>query len=272
MSGLIPTEITFIASSDPALGAINRSADGSRFSFQLETPLHVPKTAVNVSVAVESATVWWSIPNIITDQNDRLFISQAGNVWNITIPQGLYDLPALNNAIAVGLENIGAPQVNGALITLIPDQATSKVIIRCDYPNIVIDFTQALTFRDILGFNSQVLANGIVSPFNFTAPNVAQFNTVNYFLAHGDLTYDGIRVNGVGNQTLAQILITVPPSSQIVYQPTNPAKIQTPELAGSLRSNLSFWLTDDKNRPVNTNGEFWSLRIVVRYFTPLILK
>ena len=272
MSGLVPNELSFIASSDPVLGAINRSSDGSRFTIPLPEPLQIPKSAVNISVEVQSSTIWWSIPNIITGTNDRLYISQAGVPYNITIPQGLYDLSGLNNAISVGLENIGAPQVNGALISLLPDQATQKVILRMNYANVIVDFTQPSTFRQILGFNSQVLNNGIVVPFNYTADNTAAFNTVNYFLIHSDLCYTGIRVNGIGNQTIAQVLIDKAPGSQIVYSPYNPARIPAPELNGAQRNQLSFWLTNDRNQAVNTNGDEWSVRVVIRYFTPLVLQ
>jgi hypothetical protein len=153
-----------------------------------------------------------------------------------------------------------------------PDDATQKVQIRFNYNNVSIDFTQGDTFRDILGFDSLVYGPYTSTPINILAPDVAAFNQVNYFLIHSDLTNKGIRFNNNYSQTVAQVLIDVPPGSQIVSRPFNPAKISTQELAGTNRTNLRFWLTDDENRRVNTNGEYWSARIVIDYLKPFVIE
>ena len=76
----------------------------------------------------------------------------AGVVQNytVTIPQGLYDLSGLNQAVLRDLENKGAKINPNPLITMTPDDATQKVQIRFNYNNVSIDFTQANTFRDIV--------------------------------------------------------------------------------------------------------------------------
>ena len=101
---------------------------------------------------------------------------------------------------------------------------------------------------------------------------VAEFNQVNYFLIHSNLTSKGIRFNNIYNQTIGQVLIDVAPGSQITSSPRNPAKIASQELAGTNRTNLRFWLTDDKNRSIDTNSEYWSARVVIRYFRPMVLQ
>lgn len=270
---LVPEEISMIVSSDPATGAINRSADGAYFEIQLQDGLQIPKEAKNINIAVEEATVWWVVPNIITGQNDKMYISGPDTndvVQNfvITIPQGLYDLSGLNQAILRELENAGAKIDPDPLLTITPDEATQKVEIRIDYDNVSVDFTQADTPREILGFNSQVLGTYPTAPINILADNIAQFNQVNYFLLHSDLTNKGIRFNNNYNQTISQILIDVAPGSQIVNKPFNPARINCPELAGTNRTNLRVWLTDDKDRRVNTNGEYFTARIVIHYLVP----
>ena len=135
-----------------------------------------------------------------------------------------------------------------------------------------VDFTQADTPRNILGFDSAVYGPYAGAPLNVLAPNVAQFNQVNYFLIHSDLTNKGIRFNNNYNQTISQVLIDVAPGSQIVSKPFNPAKINVPELAGAKRTNIRMWLTDDENRAVNTNGEYWTCRIVLHYLKPYIIN
>tara|TARA_Y100000389_G_C17461992_1_gene522475 strand:- start:2918 stop:4045 length:1128 start_codon:yes stop_codon:yes gene_type:complete len=190
----------------------------------------------------------------------------------ITIPKGLYDLAGLNQAIARELEIAGARNNPDPLITLTPDESTQKVEIRFNYDNVTIDFqdnTATNNFREILGFDSLIYGPFSPAPHPELAPFPAAFNTINYFLIHSDLSNKGIRFNNNYSQTIAQVLINVSPGSQIVSTPFNPAKVSTPELQGTKRTNLRFWLTDDSNRPVDTNGEYWSARIVIRYLAQL---
>jgi hypothetical protein len=274
MSFTVPEEISMIVSSDPNNGASNRSPDGSYFEVQLQDGLKVPKDALNVNISVEEATVWWSVPNIITGQNDKVYITGPDTLdvvqnYVLTIPQGLYDLAGINEAIARELEADGAKIDPEPLISLSPDEATQKVQLRFNYATVSIDFTQNDTPRDILGFDALVYTPVPDNPL--LAPNVAAFNTVNYFLIHSDLTNKGIRFNNNYNQTIGQVLIDVAPGSQIVSKPFNPARINAPELAGATRTNLRFWLTDDEDRRVDTNSEYWTARIVIHYLKPYVV-
>lgn len=272
-STYVQEEISMIFSSDPQSGARNLSSDGSSFEIQLEDGLTIPRDSVNCTVSVESATVWNSVPNIITNVNDKMYVtgpdsSDVLQTFIITIPQGLYDLPSLNEAVLRELENQGAKTNPLPLISLSADDATQKVELRVNYTTVGVDFTQPQTPREILGFIS-IFVYVTSAPTTVLAQNVAGFNTVNYFLLHSDITNKGLRFNNDFNQTIAQVLIDVRPGSQIVYQPFNPAKIPCPELIGTNRKNLRFWLTDDRNRLVNTNSEYYSLRLVIRYMTKI---
>jgi hypothetical protein len=278
---MIPDEISILVSSDPTQGAINRSNDGSSFEVQLDDPIQIPKDALNVNVSVEESTIWWTVPNIITGSNDKIYVFGDDNtlpvpvpqLYTVTIPQGLYDLTALNNSIQSDLEAQGARTVDALLnplplISLSPDNATQKVLLRFNYTNVTVDFTQPNTMREILGFDSLVYGPYGGAPLNILAPAVAKFNTVNSFLIASDLVQKGIRFNNRYNQIITQVLIDVAPGSQIVSTPFNPAKTDANELAGANRTNLRFRLTDEKLQPVNTNGEYWTARVVMRYLRP----
>lgn len=278
---LIEKEISFIATSDPAQGAINRSPDGSSFEVQLEEPLSIPRNALNVSLQVEEATVIWSVPNIITGTNDKIYVFGDDNqaipvpqLFTVTIPKGLYDVNQLNASILSQLEALGARTLDGSgdplpLINLLADTATQKVIIRLNYTNVTVDFTQPDTFREILGFNSQVIGPLAGAPINVLADNVAAFNTINYFLISSDIVNKGIRFNNRYNQIIGQVLIDVSPGSQIVSTPFNPPKIDMSELIGTNRTNIRFNLYDDSFRSVDTNGENWTCRLAIRYLMPV---
>lgn len=279
---MVPEEISLLVSSDPTQGAINRTADGSQFEIQLEEPIEIPKDALNVNVSVEEATVWWVVPNIIKDKNDTFYVFgdlQAGGtqLFVVKVEQGLYDLSGLNNSIQSGLEALGAKTVDGnnnplPLISLAPDEATQKVLLRFNYPNVYVDFQPADSPRELLGFDALQYGPFVGAPINQLAPNVASFNQVNYFLIASDLVQKGIRFNNRYGQVITQVLINVSPGSQIVSTPFNPAKSSARELAGSKRTNIRFRLTDDKLRPVNTNGEYFTARVVIRYLRPMVIQ
>ena len=284
MSVLINEEISLLVTSNPAVGAINRSPDGANFEIQLEDPLTIPKDAMNVKIKIDEAKIWWTVPNIIAGVNDTFYIfgddDQAIPVpqnFVIQIPQGLYDLTGLNNALQSGLEAAGARTVDGAnnplpLLSLLADEATQKVLIRFNYPNVTADFTQTNTPREIIGADVLVYGPYAGAPLNVLMPNVAAFNQVNSFLIASDLVQKGIRVNNRYNQIIADVGIDVSPGSQIVFSPRHPAKVKANELIGAKRTNIRFRLTDDQLRPVNTNGEFWSSRFVISYDMPIVIR
>ena len=278
---MVPEELSLLVSSDPSQGAINRTQDGSQFEIQLEEPIMIPKEALNVNVSVEEATVWWVVPNIITGVNDTFYVFgdlQAGGtqLFVVQVEQGLYDLTGLNNSLQSGLEAQGARTVDAGLnplplVSLAPDDATQKVLLRFNYPNVYVDFTPANAPSEVLGFDKIQYGPYPTAPLNILAPNTAAFNQVNYFLIASDLVQRGIRFNNRYGQVITQVLINVAPGSQIISTPFNPAKSNAQELAGAKRTNIRFRLTDDKLRPVNTNGEYFTARVVIRYLRPMVL-
>lgn len=247
-------------------------------TFQIDTGTLAAQSFEILSIIQDTPTVMsYNVsPNNVSQGggvNDFSRIRTAGPIqgFTITIPQGLYDLAGLNQAIARELETEGARADPDPLITLNPDEATQKVEIRFNYNDVSVDFTQPNTFAEILGFNKVIYGPYPNAPISILANETAQFNQINYFLIKSDLTNKGIRFNNNYNQTIGQVLIDVPPGSQITSNPRNPAKVNVQELSGATRTNLRFWLTDDKDRRVNTNGEYWSARIVIHYLKPYVI-
>lgn len=348
-------EINIIVSSDPSQGAFNRSADGSYFEiFLQDNGIQIPKDATQCYLSVEEATVWWTVPNVITGVNDQvpiwgpsgaetvsdinlgiptstssalagtvsiagtmpLLLFVAGDIikfetggeypitsiisyttsgisfsssntatlasstqhWSrerngtgvtaypITLPQGLYDLNAMQNAIATQLENAGASSSAEPIISLVADTASQRVNIRFPFPTSRVDFTLPNTIRDIIGFPATNFGNYTDAPRTIVGTATPQFNTVNYFLLHTDLTNLGLRFNNQYSQVVSQILIDRPPGSQILSRPFNPARIAVPELIGATRSSIRVWLTNDQNQRIDTNGEYYSARMKIEYY------
>ena len=260
----ITYEVPILLSSDPAAGASNISADGSTFEVVLDEPIEIPRDAVNCSIRSDSQSIWWTVNNIITGVNDKIYIDDNATPYVLTIDAGLYDLSSLNQAIDRELVNAGGTT---GTIDLLADTSTQKVLIRFNATGIQIDFTQAETFRVILGYNSRLspLAPSAIVGETDTADNVAAFNQIDYFLIHSDIVNQGIRINNSYNGTVARVLIDVPPGSQITATPFNPTEITAQNLIGSTRGRIRVWLTDQSNNLVNTNGEIYSVSLILSY-------
>ena len=262
---------SLLFSSDPALGATNLSGNGAAFEVSFSEPLAIPRQALNVEVMLAEATVWWTVANIEEGKNDKLYIDDtlAPASYVVTIPQGLYDRSGLNAAVQRDLANQGAP---ANLLIINQDAPTGKVVLQFGVTGTTVDFTQPDTPRIILGFNSQVVGPSPAPPpggvISVLAPNVAEFNQINSFLIHSDIVSRGVQLNNGYSQILGQVLINVPPGSQIVSSPFNPPRVAADELRGQDRRTVRMWLTDEKNQLVNTAGEYWTARVTVSYQLP----
>jgi hypothetical protein len=269
---LVPEEITILLSSDPSSGASNVSLKGDQFTVNLNEGIKIPSDALNVNVRAEESTVWWVVPNISADiGNNKFYVSEGGIPFVLTIPDGLYDLVELNSTLARLLENAGATTSPNPVIALSSDDASQKVILRLNYTNVSVDFTQLDTPRDILGFDSQIVGPNLSAPINIFADNTAQFNTIDYFLIHTDLIQKGISVNGNYTQTISTVLINTPPGSQIISSPRHPSVLDGQDLAGTNKTGFRVWLTDQANRPVDTRGEPFTVRLKISYLKPFIM-
>jgi hypothetical protein len=267
-------EQSYIFSSAERNGARNRSDDGSTFDVQLSGPIAIPKEAVNCTIEVTQANIWYTTPNISARLNNtkfRFFSSGGyGSTTTLDFPDGLYSVSALNNQLGLLLVNKGFP---ADFLTISGDDATQKTVITYGAAGIALDFSGGDTFKDILGFDDLSPGNYPLSTAagqNFTGQNVASFNTLNSYLIHSDLVSQGIPVNANGASILAQVPISSRPGSQIVYQPQNPSRTDLTELIGLPRSSFRIWLTNQVGDYIDTNGEDYSIVVVLRYVMPIM--
>ena len=257
-------EIPLLVSSSTSEGALNVSSDGSSFEVILEDPLRISDKMKSCTVEVHDGTVWWTIPNISsTLGNNKFYLEHLTVNYVITLQDGLYSLAELNASLDREIEVLTG--LSG-LVTLESDDATQKVNIQVNQIGSRIDFTQSDTFRSIIGFSSKLVPTLVsTGVYNELATSVASFNSISYFLLHSDIVTRGMRVNNQYNQTIARILIDETPGSQILFRPYNPLKIGAWDLMGATRNRIKFWLTDQDNNAVNTNGEIFSAIVVIKY-------
>jgi hypothetical protein len=263
----ISYEIPFIFDSGDA-DASQITSDGSQFTVNLETPLVIPRNASYCYMTIDEATVWWTVYNIISGVNDKIYVEYDDGMIVVneilTLIPGLYDVTHLNAALQRELTNNAS--LPSDLFNFVPDTASSRVAIQFNYSGTQLDFTQSDTFREILGFNAKLVPLVPTTTVEYElGDNVAQFNQIDYFTIGSDILQRGIRINSRYDQTLIKIPITVSPGSQVVYQPNNLKKIPCNELIGQKKKEITFWLTDNNLKRVDTNGESFTISLSIHY-------
>jgi len=179
MAALLEKSATYIFNSDPVSGAQNTSADGSSFQVTTNSPIRIPRDAIDCKMGVIQAAVWNTSPNISSTFNNNLFkfttsVAPAGT-HTITIPEGLYSVAALSSYLSSQFVNFGYPS---NLITISGNEATGQSTVTFLTLGDSVDFTIPNTVRTILGFNSVVIAAPSAN-YTFFSNNPAQFNRVN---------------------------------------------------------------------------------------------
>lgn len=256
------------------------STNGDEFFVTHYKPLGIPRTAKNILLSVEQAELFWVSPNILTGVNDLFKIVDANaggaldtgvapQTYNLVFPQGLYDITTFNTTLIQLQEDAGMISSLYSpprpFITASYNISSGKVILIANYTSLSIDFTIAQTPREILGYDSQTLGPSTQVPTNWTADNLAVFNTITSFLLHTDLVENGLQLNKELFQIVAQVLINNTVGKQIRYQPFNSSVVDASKLAGNLNRTWKFWITDQNSDPVNLQGEAWSMRIRITW-------
>lgn len=276
----------FLVSSNPTLGAVNRSADGSSFRINLENNgLGIPPSAFNVELQVIGGEVWYNTPNVVEGVNNRLNFTYgptAGTAlpYFVDIPTGLYSVneiqPTLERELLKkysGDVNIAAMVSNHRIVIEAEEnQGKVKVEFGVDVAGantfgLTCDFTQPQTIGTVLGFNQLVTA--IIGDSYFFSNLDPKFNGFNYYLLQSDIADSGIRIGPTYNQILAKILVMTKPQTQLLYEPANPTLISVDSLAGDNRREYTFRLLTDSLNPVDTQGEYWSMQLRISYYEPV---
>lgn len=262
--------IPIFVSADPALGAFNVSPGNDRFTVQFKNQLEIHPDARQITLEVVSAEIWWTVLNVklgINDQFKLLVDGDGSSPYTITIEPGLYDVTNLNSAVNRELINAG---LASGLVTITGDSASQKIVLTLGIVGLQVEWA-AQTFFLLTGFNSAQLVPSIgftTGSFSELAPNIANFSDVSSFLLHTDLVQTGILIGDREAQVIANPQITVPPGSLINFSPDNPIKIAVPQLRGTRINQATFYITDQLNRALDFNGEFFSLLLEIKYQDP----
>lgn len=261
MSSVITRSVDFIATSDPNVGAIGVSNDGSTFSFRIQNSdgFNISKNVKNVELSLIGSEVWYNTPNI-TETNNKFYFSYTGQDYDITLPTGLYSPEQLDKTLRRLIsDEINEPDQK--FFTLGVDDASQSIIVEIKNDGDRVYFDEPNTFRDLLGFSPQTLTASR-SKHNFASDLRATFSDLNYYLIQSDMCTEGIMINGIYDNIVAKIQIDAHANEQNLFAPSHPASVDcTERMKGNKNREFRFSLLDNKLNRVDTRGEIYSLHL-----------
>jgi hypothetical protein len=263
---LIKKEISYYFNSAVEAGAIKIGSLGNQFKISLDSPIHVPMSAKYATLHVPTAAVWNNSPNISAAiGNNKIYFSYGGTPYVIQIADGLYGVSDIDSLCSAFFTNNTLP---ADLFEISSNDSTQKVTVAFNYADIIFDFTQPDTCRDVLGFNSQTFGP-FPPPSIQPAPNVAAFNRVVSYFIRSTLLSSGVPQNQFSTGIIADIPIDAPVGSLINYEPRHPINSDATELIGNPKQTFIFTLVDQLGRDVSTLGEEFSLSVVIEYWVDI---
>lgn len=277
----------FTFSSDAKLGAKNIQFNGSKFTIYNDgTPFYVgTDTSSNCTVEVIQASIWNNQPNISSNfDNNRIVIYESKyREISLVVPTGQYDLTSLTAQLSLQWDNFSGIDSN-TLASFTPadsfqntfnitgNDSTQRVSIQfiLNNPNMTIDWKQS-TLGKILGFTTEAKQRPDVQGGYITGDITANFNSINSFYLSSDLVAQGANINGRYGNVIGIIPITALPGNLVNFQGNfNNLFIDCDNILGRRngRTQLTFWLTNEKGDALDMVGEVYSFTLLIRWYQP----
>ena len=239
------------------LSSDSKMASETTDNFTVNFSPSVPISG-NWTVALQSASLWYSWYNISGDYGNQTFRYYNGVAWkDITITSGLYGLPDINTFVQAAMKangdyTAGTPDVFD--ITLTPDYNTFKCLITVS-GGYQVDLTVGNLYK-LLGFTAI-----IVTTSQEGLNNVNITNGIDKVLIHVDCvtgSYNGNTTSDV----IYGFSPNVSPSSLIEIVPYQ--LINLPVNKSGYLNYVRIYITDQQNRRLNLNGETVSLGLILK--------
>lgn len=267
--------INIIANSDPASGSINLNSTGNQFSLQFNPPILIPQNAFNIRAYLRSANIWYSFLNINSTNNKIYFTDDTTNQskYTITLQNGLYSLDLLNSAVQREVQNLitlSGYSFPSTLINLIADEASQKVVVNISVSGYQVNWL-AGSPNSLLGItlNRRMPAGSARSAGSefYYADNVANFSNLTNLTIQTSITNTYV-YNGRSSAVVDVVPIDVSPNTLITYRPQPDfTYVEAGNLQGACISQITFKLTDQDLRDLNTNSEYWNIAMTIDYDT-----
>ena len=209
--------------------------------------------SLDYEVAVISLETFYSFPNITEGVNNVFAYKDNPSEESkiVEIPTGSYEIANIANEIR---RQVGEEAYNG--MSLERNDATLKAVFKLK-PHFRIDFTQPSSIRSILGFDSRIVGG---NEKYFPGDHIVNILTVNTVFINCDLINNSYN-NGVLAPVIYSFFPNVAPGYKIVRNVENPIYLPVNK---TQINNITVWLTDQSNNPLNFRGETITIRFHLR--------
>ena len=209
---------------------------------------------LDYEVAVISLETFYSFPNITEGVNNVFAYKEdpASDSKIVSLPTGSYEIAHIANEIR---RQVGEDVYNGKMLER--NDATLKAVFKLR-PNYRVDFTQPSSIRTILGYDSRIVG-GNKDKF-YPGDRIVNILTVNTVFVNCDLINNSYN-NGVLAPVIYSFFPNVAPGFKIVRNVENPIYLPVNK---TQINNITVWLTDQNNNPLNFRGETVTIRFHLR--------
>ena len=223
----------------------------SRASSDIRTSIY-PPIKLDPSKRHEMALIrletYNSIPNV--DENNNIIRYELnGEIYDIVIPTGAYELSQINEVIQNKLIHPNAFEI-------LANNNTLKSIIRINETGVIVHFNHENSMKDLLGFHVETV-EGIGEHEGSSIVNILKVNSI---FVNCDLV-SGSFVNGSHEPVLYSFFPNVPPGYKVIETPGSPVYLP---ISQNYIESIRLWLTDQDRNAINLRGETLTCWLVIR--------
>lgn len=249
------TDLTFVFDSSKINGAVSHD-------FTVYFPNQIDFHDRQHEAALISLNLWNTWYNVSAAWGNNQFRYFNGTVWaTLVIPDGNYNLTALENAIHDGMKENGDVTPGGIGgsesydINLIPNYNTQRLYIEVKN-SFQVDLTVGNLYK-LLGFDAIVVS---VSQYGVRSVNIT--NDVNEIQLRCSLVNGGMYVNNSSSDVIYSFVPAAPPGASLNFRADNPLYMAIRHLRSF--DNVRLYVTDQLGRSLSLNGEPLTATIHIR--------
>lgn len=241
---------------------VTKNSSGNIATSLFTNPYRIPNNARKCSIHLRDLSVVNFFQNITSAKGNNIiyFTNDIAlpQKYTITLPDGAYSDVDVNNQVKNWLVTNG---FTDDTVRVLGDTALQKIVIEIKNGfgiripsgiHTILGYTSGYTFFNNSGNNAF-----------YVAQNKAEFNTVLSLIVDCSLVSSNF-FNGQQTNALANVPINASIGSLIVYNPSNPLKLQANDLIGSTINNLTIKILDQQRRDI-TILENWNATITIDY-------
>lgn len=233
------------------------TGDTSNFMTKFYPPLKLDDDK-EYSIALVNLETYYSFPNVEEGVNNRFRYSPDNglNFYEFEIETGSYEIFNLNDVIFAKMKANGHfdSAANKPYIEIYSNENTLKVIMELA-SGYVVDFSQAESIRELLGFEAKTY-----NAQTNESTNPVQIITINSILINLDFI-EGSYISGTPQPIIYSFFPDVGPGFKILEVPRNLVYLR---MNKKQIANMNVRITDQNNKLLNLRGEKVSIRLHIK--------